>query len=87
MSISSAFTRDSSSATHTSLNFCRQFWKFSNPLEPVVNARPEIEANGIMERIVEPERIVNFRVSWMDDAGKVQVNRGWRIQFNSAIGP
>ena len=56
-------------------------------LEPVVNARPEIEANGIMERIVEPERIVNFRVSWMDDAGKVQVNRGWRIQFNSAIGP
>ena len=56
-------------------------------LEPVVEARPEIEANGIMERIVEPERILNFRVSWVDDAGKVQVNRGWRIQFNSAIGP
>ena len=56
-------------------------------LEPVVDARPEIEANGIMERIVEPERIINFRVSWVDDAGKVQVNRGWRIQFNSAIGP
>ena len=56
-------------------------------LEPVVEARPEIEANGIMERIVEPERIVNFRVSWVDDAGKVQVNRGWRIQFNSSIGP
>lgn len=56
-------------------------------LEPVVAARPEIEANGIIERIVEPERIVNFRVSWVDDAGKVQVNRGWRIQFNSAIGP
>ncbi len=56
-------------------------------LEPVVMARPEIEANGIMERIVEPERIINFRVSWVDDAGKVQVNRGWRIQFNSAIGP
>lgn len=56
-------------------------------LEPVVKARPEIEANGIMERIVEPERIINFRVSWVDDAGKVQVNRGWRIQFNSAIGP
>ena len=50
-------------------------------LEPVVAARPEIEKNGIMERIV------NFRVSWVDDAGKVQVNRGWRIQFNSAIGP
>ena len=56
-------------------------------LEPVVAARPEIEKNGILERIVEPERIVNFRVSWVDDAGKVQVNRGWRIQFNSAIGP
>lgn len=56
-------------------------------LEPVVAARPEIEANGIIERIVEPERIVNFRVSWVDDSGKVQVNRGWRIQFNSAIGP
>ena len=56
-------------------------------LEPVVAARPEIEKNGIIERIVEPERIVNFRVSWVDDAGKVQVNRGWRIQFNSAIGP
>ena len=56
-------------------------------LEPVIAARPEIEKNGIIERIVEPERIVNFRVSWVDDAGKVQVNRGWRIQFNSAIGP
>ena len=56
-------------------------------LEPVVAARPEIEKNGIMERIVEPERIVNFRVSWVDDAGKVQVPRGWRIQVNSAIGP
>ena len=56
-------------------------------LEPVVEARPEIEKHGIMERIAEPERIINFRVSWVDDSGKVQVNRGWRIQFNSAIGP
>ena len=56
-------------------------------LEPVVEARPEIEKNGIMERIVEPERILNFRVSWVDDNGNVQVNRGWRVQFNSAIGP
>ncbi len=56
-------------------------------LEPVVEARPEIEKNGIMERIAEPERIINFRVSWVDDSGKVQVNRGWRVQFNSAIGP
>ena len=56
-------------------------------LEPVVEARPEIQANGIIERIVEPERVVMFRVSWVDDNGKVQVNRGYRVQFNSAIGP
>ncbi|MBQ8144236.1 MAG: NADP-specific glutamate dehydrogenase [Butyricicoccus sp.] len=56
-------------------------------LEPVVMARPEIEKNGIMERIVEPERTIAFRVSWVDDAGKVQVNRGYRVQYNSAIGP
>ena len=56
-------------------------------LEPVVEQRPELEANGIIERLVEPERIVMFRVPWVDDAGKVQVNRGYRIQFNSAIGP
>ena len=56
-------------------------------LEPVVMARPEIEKHGIMERIVEPERTICFRVSWVDDAGKVQVNRGYRVQYNSAIGP
>ncbi len=56
-------------------------------LEPVVEARPEIEANGIIERLVEPERIIMFRVPWVDDSGKVQVNRGYRVQFNSAIGP
>ncbi len=43
--------------------------------------------NGIMERLVEPERMVQFRVPWVDDNGKVQVNRGYRVQFNSAIGP
>ena len=55
--------------------------------EPVVAARPELEQNGIIERIVEPERMVMFRVPWVDDNGKVQVNRGFRVQFNSAIGP
>ncbi len=54
--------------------------------EPVVEKRPELEKHAIMERIVEPERIISFRVSWVDDAGKVQVNRGYRVQFNSAIG-
>lgn len=56
-------------------------------LEPVVEKNPKIEENGILERIVEPERQIMFRVSWVDDAGKVRVNRGYRIQFNSAIGP
>jgi glutamate dehydrogenase (NADP+) len=56
-------------------------------LEPVVEARPELQEAGIIERIVEPERIIMFRVSWVDDKGKVQVNRGYRVQFNSAIGP
>ena len=56
-------------------------------LVPVVEANPEIEKQGILERITEPERTIMFRVPWVDDAGKVQVNRGYRVQFNSAIGP
>ena len=56
-------------------------------LEPVVEQDPRIEQWGIMERIVEPERMISFRVSWVDDNGKVHVNRGYRVQFNSAIGP
>ncbi len=56
-------------------------------LEPVVEQNPKLEEQGVIERIVEPERIIMFRVSWVDDAGKVQVNRGYRVQFNSAIGP
>ena len=55
--------------------------------EPVVEQRPELETAGIMERIVEPERMIQFRVPWVDDQGRVQVNRGFRVQFNSAIGP
>ena len=56
-------------------------------LEPVLEKRPDLEKAGIMERLVEPERVICFRVSWVDDKGKVQVNRGYRVQFNSAIGP
>ena len=55
--------------------------------EPVVEANPQLEALGVVERIVEPERFIQFRVPWVDDNGKVQVNRGYRVQFNSAIGP
>ncbi|MDD2620389.1 MAG: NADP-specific glutamate dehydrogenase [Syntrophomonadaceae bacterium] len=56
-------------------------------LEPVLEKHPEYRTAGILERIVEPERQIIFRVPWVDDNGKVQVNRGMRIQFNSAIGP
>ena len=56
-------------------------------IQPVVEKHPEYEKAGLIERLVEPERIITFRVPWMDDQGKVQVNRGYRVQFNSAIGP
>ncbi len=56
-------------------------------LEPVVEKSPEFIEAGVIDMMVEPERIIKFRVPWVDDAGKVQVNRGFRIQFNSAIGP
>lgn len=56
-------------------------------LEPVVKRHPEYIESGVLERMVEPERQIVFRVPWVDDQGKVQVNRGFRVQFNSAIGP
>lgn len=56
-------------------------------LEPVIEKHPEFEKEGLIERLVEPERIIKFRVPWTDDNGNVHVNRGFRIQFNSAIGP
>ena len=56
-------------------------------LEPVAAKRPDLVEAGVFDRIVEPERFIQFRVSWVDDNGKVQVNRGFRVQFNSAIGP
>ena len=56
-------------------------------LEPVAKKHPEWVKAGIFDRIVEPERQIMFRVSWVDDNGNVQVNRGYRVQFNSAIGP
>ena len=56
-------------------------------LEPVIDADPRYEQQNIIGRIVEPERVVLFRIPWVDDSGKVQVNRGYRVQYNSAIGP
>lgn len=56
-------------------------------LKPVIDANPGYEKAGLLERIVEPERVIMFRVPWVDDSGKVQVNRGFRVQFNSCLGP
>ena len=69
------------------LEFLQAVREVFESLEPVVEKHPEYEKAGVLERLVEPERVVKFRVAWTDDEGKVQVNRGYRIQFNSAIGP
>ena len=58
-----------------------------NGLRPVVERHPEYEKAALLERFVEPERVILFRVPWVDDKGGVHVNKGYRVQFNSAIGP
>ena len=67
--------------------FLQAVYEVLESFEPVVEKREDIVKAGIIERIVEPERFIQFRVAWVDDAGKVQVNRGFRVQYNSAIGP
>ena len=67
--------------------FHQAVWEVLESLEPVLENHPEFIEAGIVERIVEPERLIHFRVSWVDDSGKTHTNRGFRIQFNSAIGP
>ncbi|MCL2782680.1 MAG: NADP-specific glutamate dehydrogenase [Propionibacteriaceae bacterium] len=56
-------------------------------IEPVVLSNPQMEQGAILERVTEPDRIIKFRVTWVDDSGKIQVNRGYRVEFNNAIGP
>lgn len=67
--------------------FLQAVYEVLQSLAPVLERRPDIALAGVLERMVEPERQIMFRVPWVDDQGKVQVNRGYRIQFNSAIGP
>lgn len=67
--------------------FLQAVYEVLESLAPVADKRPDLVEAGIFDRIVEPERQIIFRVPWVDDNGKVQVNRGFRIQFNSAIGP
>ena len=67
--------------------YLQAVYEVLNSIEPYVNEHPELEEKGIIERFVEPERLIIFRVPWLDDNGKVHVNKGYRVQFNSAIGP
>jgi glutamate dehydrogenase (NADP+) len=67
--------------------FHQAVYEFLESLESIIDKRPEYEKNGLVECFVEPERFIQFRVPWTDDEGKVHVNRGFRVQFNSAIGP
>lgn len=69
------------------IEFLQAVKEFLNSIEPVFTAHPEFIEQNILERIIEPERIIQFRVPWTDDQGRVQVNRGFRVQFNSANGP
>ncbi len=67
--------------------FQQAVFEVFDSLTPIIEADPRYEAAGILERLVEPERFVSFRVPWVDDDGRVHVNRGYRVQFSSAIGP
>ena len=67
--------------------FLQAAYEVLNSIEPYVDEHPELEKMGVLERFVEPERIISFRVPWVDDNGVVHVNRAFRVQFNSAIGP
>lgn len=91
MSFKSAYLEEvydkTASRNHGEPEFLQAVKEVLESLELLVEKEPGIIATGVIDRIVEPERMIQFRVSWVDDAGKVQVNRGFRCQFNSAIGP
>ena len=72
---------------HNQSEFLQAVTEVLDSIAPVFERHPEYEKWGLLDRLVEPERVVQFRVPWVDDAGRVQVNRGFRVQFNSAIGP
>lgn len=67
--------------------FLQAAYEVLTTLKPVIEKHPEFKKSALLERITEPERLISFRVSWVDDKGQVQVNRGYRVQFNGAIGP
>ena len=72
---------------HNEPEFLQTVEEVLTSLAPVIEQHPEYEANALLERLVEPERLIEFRVTWTDDEGKPHVNRGYRVQFNGALGP
>lgn len=67
--------------------FLQAVYEVLTTLKPVIDKHPDFEKKALLERLTEPERLITFRVPWVDDNGQVQVNRGYRVQFNGAIGP
>ena len=72
---------------HDQPEFIQAVTEVLESLRPVIDANPEYRKAALLERLIEPERVIMFRVPWVDDGGNVHVNRGYRVQFNSAIGP
>lgn len=72
---------------HGEVEFHQAATEILGSLAPVVSAHPEYRKTALLERFIEPERVIMFRVPWVDDLGEVHVNKGYRVQFNSAIGP
>lgn len=67
--------------------FLQAVFEVAEAVIPFIEEHPQYKSTKILERIAEPERVLTFRVPWMDDKGEIQINRGYRIQMNSAIGP
>ena len=82
-----AFLEKWLNVTATNLNFYKPFVKSSRQSGLSWKQNPKYRSEALLERLVEPERAIQFRVAWTDDKGQVQVNRAFRVQFNSAIGP
>ena len=87
MSYTASVLKDTIARNPNEPEFHQAVTEILTSLQPFVDARPEYERAGILERLVEPERVILFRVPWIDDEGRSRVNKGYRVQYNSAIGP
>ena len=85
--MSNEFTEKVTAQNPGETEFLQAVEEVVDSLKPVLDKHPEFQKHKILDRIVEPERVIMFRVPWVDDKANVQVNRGYRVEFNSAIGP